>query len=84
MINSKKITNIPTQQEDSTFVTNFSEKAAIFNTYFFAHQCITLDNLSNLQQLAFKMDSRISNIPVSTEQIIKIINKINPNKAQGF
>ena len=75
LINSKKITNIPPLQEDSTFVTNFSEKATIFNTYF-AHQCTTLENSSSLPHLAFKTDSRISEIPVSTDQIIKIINKI--------
>ena len=37
-----------------------------------------------MPHLAFKTDSRISEIPVSTDQIVKIINKINPNKARGF
>ena len=40
--------------------------------------------MSSLPHLVFKTDSRISEIPVSTDQIIKIINKINPNKAHGF
>ena len=40
--------------------------------------------MSSLPHLAFKTDSRISEIPVSTEQIIKIIKNINPNKAHGF
>ena len=38
----------------------------------------------SLPHLAFKTDSRIAEIPVSTDQIMKIINKINPNKAHGF
>ena len=83
LLNSKKITNIPPLQEGSSFITNFSEKASIFNTYFADH-CTPLDNPSCSTQLVFNTDSRISEVPVSTEQIVKIINKINHNKARGF
>ena len=38
LLNNKKITNIPPLQEGSSFVTNFPEKASIFNS-FFAEQC---------------------------------------------
>ena len=58
LINNKKISNIPPLQEGSSFVTNFSEKAAIFNKYF-AQQCTPLQNSSVLPPLVYKTDSII-------------------------
>ena len=43
-----------------------------------------MQNSSVLPPLAYKTDSRIFEVPVTTDQIINIINKINANKAHGF
>ena len=83
LLNNKKITNIPPLQEGSSFVTNFQEKASIFNSYF-AEQCTPLQNSSCLPRLVFKTNSRLTEVSVTTDQIVKIINNINNNKAHGF
>ena len=56
LLNNKKITNIPPLQEGSSFVTNFQEKASLFNSYF-AEQCTPLQNSSCLPRLIFKTNS---------------------------
>ena len=43
-----------------------------------------LQNSSCLPPLVFKTNFRLSEILVTTDQIIKIINHINHNKAHGF
>ena len=80
-LNDKKILCIPPVFRDNKFVIDFREKAELFNT-FFADQCSLPKNLLFLTEIC------PSNVQISNENIIKIINNFKLNKApsqdQGF
>ena len=68
---------------DHNFETNFLNKANIFNNHF-ASQCTTLNNGSYLPIFLYKTNSRINNIFINSDIILKIINDLNPSKAHGW
>ena len=73
-LNDKKVPCIPPVFHDNKFVIDFREKAELFNT-FFAEQC---------SNLLFLTEKRLNNVQISNENIIKIINNLDPNKAHGY
>ena len=80
-LNDKKIPCIPPVFRINKFVINFKEKAELFNVYF-AGQCSLPKNNSELpKNVLFLTEERLSNIQISNENIIKIINNLDPNKA---
>ena len=82
-LNDKKIPCIPPVFHDNKFVIDFREKAELFNT-FFAEQCSLPKNNSELpKNLLFLTEKRLSNVQISNENIIKIINNLDTNKAHG-
>ena len=78
-----KIPVIPPLQVNGELVTDFTQKANLFND-FFSKQCSTLDNDSSLPRLSYLTEHRISEVEFSEERILKIIKDLNPNKARGF
>ena len=82
LLNKKKCSNIPPLLEDNKFVTNFSSKASIFNTYF-AEQCTPLPIDSILPDINYKTENKLYNIQITHGQIIAIISKLNSKKAHG-
>ena len=52
-MNKVKIPTVPPLLVNDIFVTDFKEKAGIFN-YFFANQCNILDNSSNIPEISYK------------------------------
>ena len=83
VLNKAKIPIIPPLLENGSFITDFSEKAHIFNEYFIL-QCTTIDTGSELPQDAPPLTSLISDFPISDEKILNIIRSLNPNKAHGW
>ena len=82
-LNDNKILCIPPTFHDNKFGFDFREKAELFNT-FFAEQCSLPKNDSALpKNLQFLNKKRLSDFQISNENIIKTINNIDPNKAQG-
>ena len=81
--NKKKITNIPPLFENGKYISNFKDKASIFNNYF-AMQCQPFDMESSLPVFTPITTSSLSDISFSHSQIIKIINKLDTKKANGF
>ena len=82
-LNDKKIPCIPPVFHNNKFVIDFKEKAELFNT-FFAEQCSLPNNNSELpNSLLFLAEKRLSNVQILNENIIKIINNLDPNKAHG-
>ena len=82
-VNGKKIPSIPPLLENGKYVTNFSTKANVFNT-FFAQQCTdVVTNSSIPTDQNFLTNNRLSNINFNTEDIKNIIDKLDPNKAHG-
>ena len=64
-------------------MTNFLEKANLFNE-FFTQQCNTIENDSTLPDaLIFETTERISSFDISKDEVTKIIRSLDPNKAHG-
>ena len=80
--NKKKLTNIPPIFDNNTYVTNFQQKAKIFNEYF-ADQCKIHDNGSVLPEFISRKNASLSHINITTVQIVDIIQKYSRNKAHG-
>ena len=82
-LNNKKIPCIPPLFHENKFITNFKEKAELFNT-FFANQCTLLNNSSVLPSNLAKLTNKsLDTVNFSTDDISKIINNLDPNKAHG-
>ena len=80
-LNNKKIPCIPPLLHQDKFVTDFKEKTNIFNN-FFANQCSIVSNNSELPViLTRKTHESLSTIDFSTDDILKIIRNLDPNKA---
>ena len=80
-LNNTKIPCIPPLFHENIFVTNFKEKAEVFNT-FFANQ-YTLMNNSNVlpNNLAKLTNKSLDSVNFSTDDISKIINNLDPSIA---
>ena len=80
-LNDKNIPCILPLFHENKFITNFKEKAQLFNT-FFANQC-TLFNNSNVlpNNLAKLTNKLLDTINFSTDVISITINNLDPNKA---
>jgi len=80
--NKKKNTNIPPIIDDDVYISNFRQKANVFNEYF-ADQCNILENDSVLPDIQLNTNLSMYNINININQIVSIISKINPKKGGG-
>ena len=84
MLNDKKVPCIPPIFHDNKFVTDFSKKADLFNS-FFAKQCSIIENNSVLPSLTFSVtDQYLANIEFVRDDIERITCKLDPNKGHGY
>ena len=83
VLNKAKIPIIPPLLEDGLFVTDFTEKAQIFNDYFI-HQCTTIDTGSSIPERIPVASNLINTVAISEEKILQIIRSLNLNKAHGW
>ena len=82
-LNNKKNPCIPPLFHENKFITNFKEKAELFNT-FFVNQCTLLNNSSVFPNNLAKLTNKsLDTVDFSTDNISKIINNLDPNKAHG-
>ena len=83
-LNNKKIRCIPPIYHNKNYITDFKEKAKVFND-FFAKQCALVENSSKLPTNSFKRaNNLLSTISFTKDDIAKIIKNLNLNKAHGF
>ena len=74
---------IPPLLHENLFITDFKEKAELFNSSF-SKQCSLIRNDSELPtSLTFYTNNRLSTGSFSHETVCKIIQNLNPNKAHG-
>ena len=79
----KKLPCIPPLFENNEYITDFKKKAELFNS-FFANQCSLINNNSQLPRtLSYMTNERLYSIKITDDDILKIIAKLDPNKAHG-
>ena len=79
----KKVPVIPPILVNNKLVTNFKDKANIFNG-FFSKQCQLIPNNSTLLSIqSFETSNRLSTIDIDSKKILNIIKGLNSNKAHG-
>ena len=79
----KKIPIIPPLYHKNEFVIDINKKIELFNS-FFADQCSLISNSSELpSKLEYLIQSRLSSITFYTDDIAKMIQNLDPNKAHG-
>ena len=83
VLNKAKIPVIPPLLENGLFITDFTEKAQLFNDYF-TLQCTTIDTGSEIPRQTPVATTLINDFVISEEKILKIIRALNPNKAHGW
>ena len=82
-LNKKKIPLIPPLFHENHIITDFKEKAKLFNSLF-SKQCSLITNQSKLPtNPSYLTDKLLSTITFSDEDIGKIIQSLDPNKAHG-
>ena len=82
-LNNKKIPLIPPLYYENIFITDFRGKAELFNC-FISKQCSLLTNHRELPtSLSFRTDKLLSSVTFSAEDIGKIIQGLDHNKAHG-
>ena len=82
-LNNKKIPCIPPLKHRNKYVTDFKEKAEIFNSLF-AEQCSLMNNSSKLPPtLSKRADKFISSVSFSSNDVARIIRDLDPDKAHG-
>ena len=80
---NKKIPAIPPLLVDGTFISDFCEKANLFN-YFFASICTPIKNNSILPPFTYKTNTRINCFHVVNKDALLIINSLDSSKAHGY
>ena len=69
--------------DNNKLVTNFKDKANIFND-FFSKQCQPIPNNSTLPSIqSFETSNRLSTVDTDSKKILKLIQSLNSNKAHG-
>ena len=82
-LNNKKIPCILPLLHNGKFIMNFKEKPELFND-FFTMQCSLVNNNSKLPLVLMKKTCKVlCTVAFSTNDILKIIRNLNPNKAHG-
>ena len=83
-VNGKKIPIIPSLLVNDNFITNFLEKANLFNE-FFSKQCQPLQNNSTLPKSnTCHTENRLNDIIFDNEKLLKIIQSLDANKAHEY
>ena len=82
VMNKCKTPKIPPLLVNNTFVLNYREKAKLF-IRFFSRQCKPVINDSILPNFSYLTNAKIELIPIENEDIVSLIRKLNPNKANG-
>ena len=79
----KKIPLIPPLYHGTRFITDFNEKCNLFNS-FFAKQCSIIDTDSTIPANLTKLtDKYLIDLDINIEDILKIVQKLDINKAHG-
>ena len=73
----------PFQKHNGELVSDFKQKANIFNNHF-ASQCTPIKNGSKLPNFIYKTEKRLISFDIKDDDILLIIKILNVNKAHGW
>ena len=82
-LNNKKIPSIPPIFHNGKVISDFKEKANLFNS-FFASQCTPVSNSSVLPDISFHTNARLNSFSITEKDILAIIKSLDPNKSHGW
>ena len=82
VMNKCKAPKIPPLLVNNLFILNCREKAKLF-TDFFSQQCKPVINHSVLPNFNYLTNEKIERITIENNDIISLIRKLNPTKANG-
>ena len=83
LLNNKKIPCIPPVFYQNKYVTDFKKKAELFNCFFAKQYSITNNSSELPSNTCKKTDKSISTVAFTSDDIAKLIQKLDPNKAHG-
>ena len=82
-LNNKKILLISPLYLQGDFVTNFKIKAELFNSFFVSQCCLVKNDDKLPSHLNYKTDNCLLTANFSIDNIAKIQQNLDPNKAHG-
>ena len=82
-VNGTNISLIPLLLAGNQLVPNLLVKANLFNDYF-SKQCMIIDNNRSITaKITFENKERLSTFEICSDDIIKLVRSLDPNKARG-
>ena len=82
LLSNKKVPIIPPILVNGELVSDFKQKANIFNNHF-AFLCTPIKNGSKLPNFSYKTEKRLTSLDIKDDDIILIRGNLNVNKAHG-
>ena len=83
LLNNKKIPLIPPLFHENKFVTDFKEKAELFNSHFATHCSLTSNSSKLPLHIKYLTDNRLFFVNFSHDKIAKVVQNLDPNKGHG-
>ena len=84
IVNKKKATNIPPLLENGLFVTNFQNKAEIFNNYFVQQCSLNMNDSVLPRSYITRCNNLLETIEIDADKVLRIIRSLDCNKAHGW
>ena len=84
IVNKKKVTNIPPLLENELFVTDFQNKAEIFNNYFVQQCSLNMNDSILPRSYITRCNNLLETIEIDADKVLKIIRSLDCNKAHGW
>ena len=82
-LNNKKVPLIPPLYHQGNFINNLKIKAELFNSFFASQSSLIKNDRKRPSHLNYKTDNRLSAVNFSIDDIGKILQNLDPNKAHG-
>ena len=82
-VNDKKIPSISPIFHNGKNISDFKEKANLFNSTF-ASQCTPVSNSSVLPDIRFQTNAHLNSFSITEKDILAIIKSLDPTKPHGW
>ena len=83
ILSNKKTPIIPPVLVNGELVSDFEQKANLFNNYF-ASQFTPIKNASKLPNFSYKTEKMLTSFDIKDDDILSVIKNLNDDKAHGW